>query len=468
MNFERKFRRRAMLAGGSALGLLPWLEALPGGRLSVARAAAPAPIKRFMVFFWPGGVVRSQYWPSGSETNFTLPHILEPLTPHKDKILLLDGLDMPNMLEGAGHPHTRGMGGLLTGKIIGPGKYAFFLGGSTDFAQGPSIDHTIGNAIGADRRFKTLELGVLWPTYGSGPSPTNIISYSGAGQPAQPVSDPWQAFSRIFTGVGGDMGQTSAQQLRIKKTQLVLDSVSAEFRAVSGGMGVDDKARLDEHLGRLADIRASLDASVGGGAACKVPTTITEADRITYTTGGDGSHVTIAANASSRIPTIGKQMMDMAVMAFACDLTRVVSLQFTDAASRASFPWMNLNENHHFYQHDGGYQQQPCIDIARFYVEQFAYLLQRMAEVKEGDLSLLDTTAILMCSEIGDPPSHDHKRIPFIIAGNGGGSFRTGRYLKFNSQPHHNLLVALLNSYGINQTTVGEAKFNTGALTGLG
>jgi Protein of unknown function (DUF1552) len=70
------------------------------------------------------------------------------------------------------------------------------------------------------------------------------------------------------------------------------------------------------------------------------------------------------------MPTIGKQMIDMAVMSLACDLTRVASIQFTDAASRASFPWLGLNENHHFYQHDGGFQQQLCADISRFFVEQ--------------------------------------------------------------------------------------------------
>ena len=470
MNAESRLRRRLLLIGGGAAALLPWLEVFGGARIKEARAQSQAPIKRLMVFFFPGGVIREKYWPTGTETNFTMPYIMEPLTKYKDKLLIMDGLEQRNMLDGYGHPHTRGMTGLLTGKATIQGPYAFFLGGSTDFAQAASIDHMIGNKISAGLRFPSLELGVLWPTYGTGPSPQNTISYSGAGQPAQPTADPWKAFQRIFAGVGASTGSGTMNDaaLRLKRTELVLDSASAEFNAVMPSMGAEDKVRLQEHLSRLAEIRSSLTAPSGTGPSCLPPTTITAADTVSYSTGGDGSHQTVAAAASNRMPTISRQMIDMAVMSMACDLTRVASIQYTDAASRASFPWLNLNENHHFYQHDGGFQQQPCADITRFFLGEFAYLLQRMSEVKEGDKTLLDSTAILMCSEIGDPPSHDHRRIPFILAGGASGSFKTGRFLNFGGKAHHGLLLSMLNAYGLPDTTVGDAKYNSGPLTGLG
>jgi hypothetical protein len=466
MTFETRFRRRALLAGGGAAALLPWIEALPGGRLNLANAQAQTPVKRFMVFFWPGGVIRSLFWPTGGERDFTLPYILAPLEPYREKLLILDGIDARNILDGFGHQHARGMGGLLTGKALDQGPYNFFTGGAADFPKGPSIDHVIADTISAEsNKFKTLELGVLWPTWGMGPLPQNIISYSGSRQPAQPVADPWLAFRRIFEGVDGASDPNAV--LRLQKTRLVLDATAAEFNAVSTGLGAADKMRLEEHLSRLSDIRASLDSTAGDNPSCVVPTNITEADAINYATGAGESHQTIEAKSSNRIPTISKQMIDMAVMAFACDRTRVSSIQYMDGASRASFPWMDLRENHHYYQHDGGFQQQPCADITRFFVQQLAYLLQRLSEVTEGDQSLLDTTAILMCSEVGDPPTHDHKRIPFVIAGNANGAFSTGRYLKFNSQSHANLLVTILNAYGVEATTHGDAKYNTGALTGL-
>ena len=467
MNVETRLRRRLLLAGGGAAALLPWLEVFRGGR---AQAQSATPIKRFMVFFYPGGVIREQFWPTGTETNFTLPYILDPLKAYKDKLLIMDGLQQNNMNDNRpGHPHTQGMTGLLTGKATVSGPYSFFLGGSTDFAQGASIDQKIGAKLSAGLRFPTLELGVLWPTYGTGPSPMNTISYSAPGQPAQPVADPWKAFQRIFMGVGTPTaGATDDVALRLKRTELVLDSAAAEFNAVMPSLGAADKARLQEHLGRFAEIRSSLTAPAGMGPACLPPTNITAADTISYETGGDGSHLTVASAASNRMPTISRQMIDMAVQSFACDLTRVASVQYTDAASRASFPWLKYNENHHFYQHDGGYQMQPCADIAHFFYGEFAYLLQRLAETKEGDQSLLDSTAVLLCSEIGDPPSHDYRRIPFILGGNAGGLFKTGRFVNFGGKPHHMLLVALLNAYGLPDTTIGDAKYNNGALTGLG
>lgn len=99
MKFESKLRRRLLLSGGSALALLPWLEVFSGGRLHEAKAQTQAPIKRFMVFFYPGGVIRDKFWPTGSETGFTLPYISEPLTPYRDKLLIMDGLTQLNMLE---------------------------------------------------------------------------------------------------------------------------------------------------------------------------------------------------------------------------------------------------------------------------------------------------------------------------------------------------------------------------------
>jgi len=468
MNTETKLRRRLLLAGGSA-ALLPWLEVFGGGRLHVASAQAASAVKRFMVVYYPGGVIREQFWPTGSETDFTLPYILEPLKAFQDKLLIMDGLEQLNMLDGPGHPHTKGMTGLLTGKAAVSGPYAFFLGGKTDFAQAASVDQMIGNRISAGLRFEALQLGVLWPTYGTGPSPQNTLSYSGPGQPAQPEADPWKAFQRVFMGVSASSSDdTSDANLRLKKSQLVLDSASAEFNALKSIVGAADKARLDEHLSRLAELRASLTAPMGTGPSCYPPTNITDADTISYSTGGDGSHMTIASAASSRMPTISRQMIDMAVMSFACDLTRVASIQYTEAAALASFPWLDYNENHHFYQHDGGFQVQACADITRFFYGEFAYLLKRLSETKDGDKTMLDTTAVLLCSEIGDPPSHDYKRIPFIIAGSGGGAFKTGRFLDFGGKPHHMLLVALLNAYGLSNTSVGDAKYNMGALTGLG
>ncbi len=465
MTKRRTFSRRALLgaAGGASLAV-PWLEALTGRKVAQA-ATMPSP-QRLIVFFTPGGTIRDQFWPTGTETNFTLPYILQPLQSYQQNLLILDGIDLKPMLDGVGQAHQKGMGGLLTGRALPPGQFAFFSGGA-GFPAGMSIDQAIGAQTGGATKFKTLEFGVIWPTYGSGSLPQNIISYSAAAQPAPPMADPYAAFMRLFADVGASAQQAIATAARAKKTRLVLDAATTEFSLLRPTLGVADQRRIDEHLSRLHDIASGLDAPTGMTNATCLRPDLSAADSLSYMTGDGDSHLTIAQDISARMPKIGQQMMDMMVMSFACDLTRVASIEWTDAASRASFPWLGLNENHHFYQHDGGFQQMPCATICNWFMQQLAYLVKRLAETPEGDHTLLDSTVIFVASEIADPPSHDYRRMPFMLINGSKGPFRTGRYLKFNGLPHNNLLVSLENAFNIQSATFGDPKYCTGPLTGL-
>ena len=107
-------------------------------------------------------------------------------------------------------------------------------------------------------------------------------------------------------------------------------------------------------------------------------------------------------------------MMDMLVMALACDLTAVGTLQWSDTEAKHTFPWLGLTEHHHFYQHDGGFRPAECETICTWYSQQHAYLLQEMAEVDMGGHSLLDESVVFFGSELQDPPSHaqDQHAVP--------------------------------------------------------
>jgi hypothetical protein len=100
-------------------------------------------------------------------------------------------------------------------------------------------------------------------------------------------------------------------------------------------------------------------------------------------------------------------------------------------------------------------------------MEQFAYLLQRMDAVQEGDGTLLDNSLVLAITEIQHPETHNQTNQPFILAGGLGGQFRTHRSIQFQGQPHNNLLVSILNMFGLPDTTFGHQNYCTGALTGL-
>ena len=159
-------------------------------------------------------------------------------------------------------------------------------------------------------------------------------------------------------------------------------------------------------------------------------------------------------------------MMDMIVMALACDITGVVSFQWSDTEAKHTFPWLSLSEHHHFYQHDGGFRPVETAKICTWYSEQHAYLLSQMDSVDMGGHTLLDESIVFFGSELSHPPTHEKNNMPFLLAG-GGGGLRAGRFLRYGGQSHNKLLVSLCNLCGDPRTEFGDAAYNDGPLDGL-
>jgi hypothetical protein len=158
--------------------------------------------------------------------------------------------------------------------------------------------------------------------------------------------------------------------------------------------------------------------------------------------------------------------MDMMVMAMACDLTAVGSLQWSDTEAKHTFPWLGLSEHHHFYQHDGGFKPVECSQIDTWYAEQHLYLLQKMDAIDMGGHTLLDESVVFFGTEISKPDVHSRSDMPFMVAG-GGGGLRGGRFLQYNGDTHNALLVAILNLFGNQATQFGDPQYTNGALSNL-
>jgi hypothetical protein len=156
----------------------------------------------------------------------------------------------------------------------------------------------------------------------------------------------------------------------------------------------------------------------------------------------------------------------MIVMGLACDRMPVASLQWSDTEAKHTFPWLNLTQHHHYYQHDGGFKPNECEKICNWYSEMHLYLIQAMAAVDMGGHTLLDESVVLFGNELSDPPSHMKQNMPFMLAGNGGG-LRTGRYIRHQGVSHNNMLVSILNLFGDTRTSFGDSRYVTGALSNL-
>lgn len=464
-----KLSRRTVLRGaGHAAIALPFLEAmLPRNRSWAAETTQ----KRFIVYYTPGGTVLDDWRPKGTETAFTFNTILSPLEPVKQKLVVIDGLDLKVTGDPAnhGHPHSRGMGGVLTGQPLLEGPYET-CAGKAGYAAGPSIDQVIAKQIGAGTKIPSLEVAVNWPTDrrdGGKAAPTNCINYAGRNQGIPMEVDPKRVWDRLFKDFGAGTDALAAQKLREKS---ILDAVLGEYKTLAARVSPSDKLKLDEHLAKIDDIQKGLTASDGSGttAACSRPEPpMALGNTSVGNEGSAGSNDQSNSYIDPRMPALGKSMMDMLVMGLTCGLTRVGTMQWADSQSYNTFPWLGLNENHHAYQHDHGYQPEAIKKINNWYMKQLLYFLQELDKVKEGDRTLLDNSAVLVVSEISHPNSHGQDDMPFMLAGSAGGAFKTGRYVRYNSLPHNNLLVNVANAYGIQSNTFGKPDHCTGRLANL-
>ena len=450
-----RLSRRSVIKGAGGIALaLPWLEAMTHRRPARAAAPAVAP-KRFLAVYTPGGTVRSgsigdRYTPTGTETAFTLSPILAPLEPVKSSVIVVDGLHLKCGDQSLFNveQYQGGMVGWLTG-LVQPG--------SGNWVKGPSIDQVLAPRLSAGKPLPSLQVAVRW---GTGKShgkmtPMDTCTFEGADpfRPIMPRLDPVEIWKALFNDIKppGNAWDKS-----------ILDAVGKRYTKLAQRLGGADRQRLEAHLERIRDLEKRV-GSVSG--ACAAPALVDTSD-YNPTSGlnssDDGSITDLRTDAA--IPKVGKLMMDMMVMALACDLTSVGFLQWCDSEAKYTAPWLNLPQTHYFYENGGGYRPAELERLYTWYTAQHAYLLQQLAAVDMGGHSLLAETVVFFGTELENPASHAKKNMPFLLA---GGGLRTGRWIKYPGDPHNNLLVSLLNLFGDPRTTFGDPRCCTGSLPNL-
>ncbi len=445
--------RRTLLRGAGGLAVaLPFFDTFVAGRRALAADTIPAGTfpKRFVAFWTPNGTHPSNWFPTGSGTQYTMSPYLTPLQAHQDKLLILKGINMPAAVAGAGDDHERGIGACLTGTetVSTTGR---------PLAGGISLDQTIANHIGNATKFRSLELGVQ--SYYNGDTIYERISYRGANQALPPERDPLAAYKRIFA----DFDPSPESDRRLVGRRSVLDFVGADHQRLMSQLGARDRAKLDAHLTAIREVEGRLGVGAPTGASCTKPEV--------------GSPFDFSAPAN--FPKVGRLQMDMLAMALACDLTRVGSLMWSFGRSKHVFKWLDptITEEHHELSHernpDSGdsfsataVKKVQAINV--FYAGQLAYLMERLKAIPEGEGTVLDNTIILWCNELGEGRGHTHENVPLIVAGGGGGALRPGRLLSYDGRSTNDLYVALLNAMGLPDTTFGNPKYNQGALSNLG
>jgi hypothetical protein len=368
-----------------------------------------------------------------------------------------DGLDMKCA---AGEQHQSGIIAFLTGTTQ--------RRNTPGFGGGPSIDQMLATRISKGKKPRaSLQLAIRWATGKSFGKlhPINCLNFEDtpAHSPIPPRVDPRQVFSDLFgkpiTATTSPSG-TPVVDDRLTRKKSILDYVGGRYATLAARLGAGDRQKLEQHLTKIREIEQDLTQTVvtpAPSAKCAQPSNV---DTAGYIPAGGGLET------DALIPKVGRFMTDMLVMALACDLTAVGTLQWSDTEAKHTFPWLGLKGHHHAYQHDGGFRPDECAMFGTWYSEQHAYLIESMAAVDMGGHSLLDESVVFFGSELQAPLDHAKNDMPFLLAG-GGGGLKTGRWLRYGGRSHNDLLVAILNLFGDPRPMIGAEKHNTGALTNL-
>ena len=413
-----KISRRDLSIGlGLSLLLGPTLR---GFRERTAYAAPSTTAKRLLVVFSPNGTVPAQYWPTGSGTSFTFPagSILEPLAPVQSDIVVCNGINFSDF-----NNHAPGLSGMLTGEP------------SAGIFGGASVDQYIAQSLTTSAPFKSIELGVLTDIWGE--SNQTRMAYTGPNTFASPQQDPQAAFQRLFGGVASASGASDAGAAMAgvaAQRKSVLDFVTSDVSSLRARLGANERYKLDDHLTAIRAVEASLFPAAGSTSSAAVCTSATAP--------GTPDPTNMA-----NFPVIGKAQMDLAVLALQCGLAPVVSLQWSFTVSPVIFTWLGLNDGHHDLSHA---QNADFITAERWYATQFAYLVGQLKAA-----GLLADTLVVWAKELADSSLHNAISVPFVMAGQAGGSIQTGRLVDFGGVSHHLLLSSMAQAMGVDTSSLG-------------
>lgn len=453
-------RRRFLRGTAGALVSLPLFPSFQ------ARAQTLTFPKRFVVIHHPNGVVPTSWFPTAgqSESEFTLNETHQPLMPYQDDLLLFKGIHMPSLALGPGEAHQKGMAGVLSGwHLLEPSSTnGSFVGGDgslTGWGQSITVDQRIAQSHGTQTQLPSLQVGVRATTA----EVRSRLSYLGPAMPLPPQNNPQQLFNILFQDALVD--EEAFSQLRDQRKS-VLDAVVQQFDYMRNRLPSDERQRLNNHFDFVRDLEMRLDNEMFSGENCVIP----------------AEPPTLLIDNEDTMPAITTMQLDLMTMALACDMTRVITLQFSNAQNHVRFPWLDTTPENpdtftpslgdgHGLSHSGpsSFAQQKELALRdKWFAEQVAYFLEKLKSIPEGDGTLLDNTLVLWCSEISVGNTHSHHNMPFLLAGKGGTNLQTGRYLQYaDGVSHCDFLNTLLLMFGIENELFGNPDFSSGPLPGI-
>ena len=440
---RRSFLRSCLRGGGVSLAL-PFLGSLPvrafdTGKQSTAEQQSGQPPLRFGCLYFSNGVEPAHWWAKPAGASLELGPGLAPLQDHSSDIVFLKGLFNE---QAALHPspHMGRMANLLSGGWVSEEQ--------AEIRVAQTMDQLLAAEIGGESEVPSLALGV---------EPTELRLEDGLsmiyGSCISWVSDTKPATKEIYPSRVYDLivGNGSDRQL----DRSILDAVVSDARRLSNRVSAADQTKLDEYLESIRDIerridRAQRDQTIEGWRP--------------------GERDVVFARPNETLPhgvaDHMRLMLDLIVLAFQMNKTQIATCMLNNDLSQMNFGFLEgvSGSLHLDLTHNG---REPDLEAMylktnQFHVEQFSYLINRLKGIQEGDATLLDHSLIMFCSNLFDGDRHQADEMPILLAGNAGGTLKTGRIVdvseaKTDDRRACNLYLSIMDRFGVELPKFGDS-----------
>jgi hypothetical protein len=428
---KRHLPRRTFLRGLGTTLALPLLDGMIPA-LHAAKTAAKPTVRMAFVYV-PNGIIMDRWTPAGVGAGFEFAPTMKALEPFRDRLIVMSGLAQANgraLGDGPGD-HARAGATWLTG--VHPKKTE-----GADIHAGVSADQVAARALGKETQLASLEIGLEMPSLAGGCDSgyscayTNTISWRSPTTPLPMEVNPRAVFERLFGD--GESTDPAARMAAMNDQRSILDYVSGDIDRLETGLGPSDRGKLSEYLDAIRDIERRIQKAEQQNATMTLP----KMERPTAIPEEFEDHA--------------KLMMDLMVVAFQTDMTRIVSFMMAREGSNRSYRSIGVPDGHHsvtHHQHDPE-KIEKVVKINHLHVQSFAYLLKKLQSTPDGDGNLLDHSMILYGSSISDGNAHTHHDLPILLAGSAAGQFKGGRHIRYPKEtPMNNLLVTMLDKGGV-------------------
>jgi hypothetical protein len=386
-------------------------------------------------------MIMSRWTPAAEGAAFEITPTMAALEPFRDRLLVLSGLSQVNgraLGDGPGD-HAREGATWLTG--VHPKKTE-----GAGIQAGISADQIAARELGKFTQLASLEVGLENPSLAGGCDSgyscayTNTVCWRTPTTPLPMEVSPRVVFERLFGD--GDTTDPAARLALLQQRRSILDYVAGSVDRLETKLGPADRHKLSEYLDAIRDIERRIQKAEQQNATVRIPV------------------MERPASVPETFEEHSKLMIDLQVMAFQTDMTRVITFMLGRAGSNRPYPAVGVSDGHHSITH---HQNDPVkvgnvAKIDGYLVKTFAYYLERLKATPDGDGTLLDHSMILYGSSLSDANRHTHHDLPICLAGGGAGRLKSGRHIRYAAEtPLNNLLLNLLDKVGVPLEKLGDS-----------